>query len=77
MILITTTILVDIRITFLIKQHTGHRDSETGEWQTDPLSNTLAHALLGGVVAQLQGGNALAGATGAAVRGSPMRWRMV
>jgi filamentous hemagglutinin len=54
-------------IATLIKQHTGHRDPETGEWQTDPLSNTLAHALLGGVVAQLQGGNALAGATGAAV----------
>ncbi|TEA26638.1 hemagglutinin repeat-containing protein, partial [Candidatus Schmidhempelia bombi] len=54
-------------IATIIKQHTGHQNPETGEWQTDALTNTVAHAILGGVMAQLQGSNALAGATGAAV----------
>jgi len=34
--------------------------------ESDPVANTLAHALLGGVVASLQGNNAAAGALGAA-----------
>jgi len=34
--------------------------------ESDPLANTLAHALLGGVMASLQGNNAATGALGAA-----------
>src|SRR5699024_4276298 len=45
----------------LIKQHTKKDDNRYNE-----KANKIAHALLGGVVAQLQGNSALAGAVGAA-----------
>ncbi|WP_392566602.1 hemagglutinin repeat-containing protein [Utexia brackfieldae] len=49
-----------------IKLHTGHQERD-GRWtMDDPNANLVAHAILGAVVAQLQGNSALAGAAGAA-----------
>ncbi|MCX8619154.1 hypothetical protein J3U42_12220, partial [Gilliamella sp. B2923] len=52
-----------------IKLHTGHAD-EKGNWVTDDIAgNLIAHAILGAVVAELQGGPSIAaggGDTGAA-----------
>ncbi|WP_392566605.1 VENN motif pre-toxin domain-containing protein [Utexia brackfieldae] len=49
-----------------IKLHTGHQERD-GRWtMDDPNVNLVAHAILGAVVAQLQGNSALAGAVGAA-----------
>ena len=48
-----------------IKLHTGHLDKD-GKWQTDDIaSNLIAHAILGAVVAELQGNSGLAGGAGA------------
>ena len=48
-----------------IKLHTGHLDKD-GKWQTDDIaSNLIAHAILGAVVAELQGNSALSGGVGA------------
>ncbi|PXY94132.1 VENN motif pre-toxin domain-containing protein [Gilliamella apis] len=48
-----------------IKLHTGHM-GEDGKWQTDDIaSNLIAHAILGAVVAELQGNSALSGGAGA------------
>ena len=48
-----------------IKQHTGHLDTD-GEWVTDNLAgNLISHAILGAVVAELQGNSALSGGAGA------------
>ena len=48
-----------------IKLHTGHLDKD-GKWQTDDIaSNLIAHAILGAVVAELQGNSALSGGAGA------------
>ncbi|KES17020.1 hypothetical protein [Gilliamella apicola] len=49
-----------------IKLHTGHM-GEDGKWETDDIaSNLIAHAILGAVVAELQGYSALSGGVGAA-----------
>ncbi|WP_392565251.1 VENN motif pre-toxin domain-containing protein [Utexia brackfieldae] len=49
-----------------IKLHTGHQERD-GSWtMDDPNANLVVHAILGAVVAQLQGNSALAGAAGAA-----------
>ena len=48
-----------------IKLHTGHPD-EKGNWVTDDIAgNLIAHAILGAVVAELQGGPSIAGGVGA------------
>ncbi|WP_294954092.1 VENN motif pre-toxin domain-containing protein [uncultured Gilliamella sp.] len=48
-----------------IKLHTGHAD-EKGNWVTDDIAgNLIAHAILGAVVAELQGGPSIAGGVGA------------
>ncbi|PXZ08697.1 hypothetical protein DKK70_00875 [Gilliamella apicola] len=48
-----------------IKLHTGHM-GEDGKWQTDDIAgNLIAHAILGAVVAELQGNSGLAGGAGA------------
>ena len=48
-----------------IKLHTGHLDKD-GEWVTDNLAgNLISHAILGAVVAELQGHSGLAGGAGA------------
>ena len=48
-----------------IKLHTGHLDKD-GKWQTDDIAgNLIAHAILGAVVAELQGNSGLAGGAGA------------
>ena len=48
-----------------IKLHTGHLDKD-GKWQTDDIAgNLIAHAILGAVVAELQGNSALSGGVGA------------
>ena len=48
-----------------IKLHTGHM-GEDGKWETDDIaSNLIAHAILGAVVAELQGNSALSGGAGA------------
>ncbi|MCX8590630.1 glycohydrolase toxin TNT-related protein, partial [Gilliamella sp. B3825] len=48
-----------------IKKHTGHKE-ENGNWQTDDIAgNLIAHAILGAVVAELQGNSGLAGGAGA------------
>ena len=48
-----------------IKKHTGHKD-ENGNWKTDDVAgNLIAHAILGAVVAELQGNSGLAGGAGA------------
>ena len=48
-----------------IKLHTGHLDTD-GEWVTDNLAgNLISHAILGAVVAELQGNSALSGGAGA------------
>ncbi|WP_430875382.1 VENN motif pre-toxin domain-containing protein [Gilliamella sp. G0441] len=48
-----------------IKKHTGHKE-ENGNWQTDDVAgNLIAHAILGAVVAELQGNSGLAGGAGA------------
>ena len=48
-----------------IKLHTGHLDKD-GKWETDDIaSNLIAHAILGAVVAELQGNSALSGGVGA------------
>ncbi|PXZ03944.1 VENN motif pre-toxin domain-containing protein [Gilliamella apicola] len=48
-----------------IKLHTGHM-GEDGKWQTDDIAgNLIAHAILGAVVAELQGNSALSGGVGA------------
>ncbi|WP_430875385.1 VENN motif pre-toxin domain-containing protein, partial [Gilliamella sp. G0441] len=48
-----------------IKLHTGHPD-EKGNWHTDDVAgNLIAHAILGAVVAELQGNSGLAGGAGA------------
>ncbi|OTQ70675.1 VENN motif pre-toxin domain-containing protein, partial [Gilliamella sp. N-G2] len=48
-----------------IKLHTGHLDKD-GEWVTDNLAgNLISHAILGAVVAELQGNSGLAGGAGA------------
>ena len=48
-----------------IKLHTGHLDTD-GEWVTDNLAgNLISHAILGAVVAELQGHSGLAGGAGA------------
>ena len=49
-----------------IKKYTEHKDPITGERKIDYVSNTVAHAILGAVVAELQGNSALAGGLGAA-----------
>ncbi|QYN47097.1 hypothetical protein GYM74_07755 [Gilliamella sp. ESL0405] len=50
-----------------IKLHTGHQD-EKGNWVTDDIAgNLIAHAILGAVVAELQGGPSIAGGAGAVV----------
>ncbi|WP_176701254.1 VENN motif pre-toxin domain-containing protein, partial [Gilliamella sp. wkB108] len=47
-----------------IKLHTGH--SENGEWKTDsPVANLVAHAILGAVVAELQGHSGVVGGASA------------
>ena len=57
----------------LIKLHTGHM-GEDGKWQTDDIaSNLIAHAILGAVVAELQGNSGLAGGTGAVI-GESAAW---
>ena len=48
-----------------IKLHTGHLDKD-GKWETDDIAgNLIAHAILGAVVAELQGNSALSGGVGA------------
>lgn len=48
-----------------IKKHTGHPD-KNGNWQTDDVAvNLIAYAILGAVVAELQGNSGLAGGAGA------------
>ena len=48
-----------------IKKHTGHAD-ENGNWKTDDVAgNLISHAILGAVVAELQGNSGLAGGAGA------------
>ena len=48
-----------------IKKHTGHKE-ENGNWKTDDVAgNLIAHAILGAVVAELQGNSGLAGGAGA------------
>ncbi|WP_392565243.1 hemagglutinin repeat-containing protein [Utexia brackfieldae] len=50
-----------------IKEQTGHYDADNKKWiNDDPNANLIAHAVLGAVVAQLQGNSALYGAAGAA-----------
>ena len=50
-----------------IKLHTGHM-GEDGKWETDDIAgNLIAHAILGAVVAELQGNSALSGGSGAVV----------
>jgi Haemagluttinin repeat. len=49
-----------------IKKYTEHKDQVTGENKIDYVSNTVAHAILGAVVAELQGNSAIAGGLGAA-----------
>jgi hypothetical protein len=52
-----------------IKLHTGH--AEDGEWQTDsPLANLVAHAVLGAVVAELQGNSGIVGGASAVSGGA-------
>ncbi|XKM14512.1 hemagglutinin repeat-containing protein [Orbaceae bacterium ac157xtp] len=49
-----------------IKLATGHKDPITGNWVTDDKeANLVAHAILGAVVAQIQGNSAIAGGAGA------------
>ena len=56
-----------------IKLHTGHM-GEDGKWQTDDIAgNLIAHAILGAVVAELQGNSGLAGGTGAVI-GESAAW---
>ncbi|OCF97744.1 VENN motif pre-toxin domain-containing protein [Gilliamella apicola] len=56
-----------------IKLHTGHLDKD-GKWQTDDIAgNLIAHAILGAVVAELQGNSSLAGGTGAVI-GESAAW---
>ena len=48
-----------------IKKHTSNAD-ENGNWQTDDVAgNLIALAILGAVVAELQGNSGLAGGAGA------------
>ncbi|OCG16555.1 hypothetical protein A9G09_02915 [Gilliamella sp. wkB292] len=48
-----------------IKKHTGHKD-ENGNWVTDNVAgNLVTHAILGAVVAELQGNSGLSGGLGA------------
>ncbi|MCX8728670.1 VENN motif pre-toxin domain-containing protein [Gilliamella sp. B2838] len=48
-----------------IKKHTGHMD-ENGNWVTDNVAgNLITHAILGAVVAELQGNSGLVGGAGA------------
>ncbi|MCX8713341.1 VENN motif pre-toxin domain-containing protein [Gilliamella sp. B3464] len=48
-----------------IKKHTGHMD-ENGNWVTDNVAgNLVTHAILGAVVAELQGNSGLSGGLGA------------
>ena len=48
-----------------IKKHTGHKE-ENGNWKTDDIAgNLIVHAILGAVVAELQGNSGLAGGAGA------------
>ncbi|OCG24868.1 hypothetical protein A9G22_03290, partial [Gilliamella sp. App2-1] len=54
------------KIASAIKKQTEHYNPETGKWETDHIANTVSHAILGGVVAQLQGNSALVGGLGAA-----------
>ncbi|WP_176700225.1 VENN motif pre-toxin domain-containing protein, partial [Gilliamella sp. App2-1] len=54
------------KIASAIKKQTEHYNPETGKWETDHIANTVSHAILGGVVAQLQGNLALVGGLGAA-----------
>ena len=50
-----------------IKLHTGHM-GEDGKWKTDDIAgNLIAHAILGAVVAELQGNSALSGGAGGVV----------
>ena len=56
-----------------IKLHTGHLDKD-GKWETDDIAgNLIAHAILGAVVAELQGNSGLAGGTGAVI-GESAAW---
>ena len=54
------------KIASIIKSQTEHYDPITGERKIDYISNTVCHAILGAVVAELQGNSALAGGLGAA-----------
>ena len=54
------------KIASIIKGQTEHYDPITGERKIDYISNTVCHAILGAVVAELQGNSALAGGLGAA-----------
>ena len=53
------------KIASIIKGQTEHYDPITGERKIDYISNTVCHAILGAVVAELQGNSALAGGLGA------------
>ena len=53
------------KIALIIKGQTEHYDPITGERKIDYISNTVCHAILGAVVAELQGNSALAGGLGA------------
>ena len=54
------------KIASAIKQATEHYNPETGKTEIDYVANTISHAILGAVVAQLQGNSAIAGGLGAA-----------
>ena len=52
-------------LTEQIKLHTGYLNKD-GKWETDDIvGNLIAHAILGAVVAELQGNSALSGGVGA------------
>ena len=53
------------KIASIIKSQTEHYDPITGERKIDYISNTVCHAILGAVVAELQGNSAIAGGLGA------------
>ena len=53
------------KIASAIKQATEHYNPETGKTEIDYVANTISHAILGAVVAELQGNSAIAGGLGA------------
>ncbi|WP_075508691.1 toxin glutamine deamidase domain-containing protein [Gilliamella sp. App2-1] len=55
------------KIASAIKKQTEHYNPETGKWETDHIANTVSHAILGAVVAELQGNSGLVGGLGAAI----------